>query len=82
MTYSERELEIAYCVGLMGQKGITVDKLSEDLKTAQETIDKLKEMLLDLRHETIYCDCEFVMIMRDQESQRAYCSECKKEVIE
>lgn len=29
---------------------------------------------------TKYCDCEFVMIMRDRDTDVPYCSECKKEV--
>jgi hypothetical protein len=29
-----------------------------------------------------YCECKFVMIMRDQETDKAYCSRCKKEVNE
>jgi hypothetical protein len=29
-----------------------------------------------------YCQCSFAMIRRDQETQIAYCFECKKEIDE
>jgi len=29
-----------------------------------------------------YCECEFVMIMRNQETQIGYCAQCEKEVNE
>ncbi len=39
--YTEREFEIAYCVGLLNRP-LTMDELSVELKTAQEKIDRLK----------------------------------------
>lgn len=32
--------------------------------------------------ETKHCECDFAMIQRDQETQKAYCFECKKEINE
>lgn len=39
--YTERELEIAYCVGLMNRM-LTMDELSIELQTAREKLDTLK----------------------------------------
>lgn len=49
--YTERELEIAYCVGLLGQQDITIDKLSEDLNAAPDKLKQLKTMILQLRQD-------------------------------
>jgi hypothetical protein len=40
--YSERELEIAYCTGLLNRH-LTIDELAIEIKDAQFQIDRLKE---------------------------------------
>jgi len=47
--YTEREIELAYCVGLLNQKDFTMDKLGEDLKVAPDKLKQLKAMILELR---------------------------------
>lgn len=42
--YTERELEIAYCIGLLN-RGLTMDELSEALKSAKEKLHNLKEAI-------------------------------------
>lgn len=42
--YTERELEIAYCIGLLNRM-LTMDELSVELKTAQKKIDLFKQSL-------------------------------------
>jgi len=42
LMFTERELEIAYCIGLLNRM-LTMDELSIELKTAQEKINNLKE---------------------------------------
>jgi hypothetical protein len=51
--YSARELEIAYCLGLLNRKGQTIDELSAHLTDVQDSnkVDQLKKFIQDLRAE-------------------------------
>lgn len=42
--YTERELEISYCIGLLNRM-LTMEELSIELKTAQDKINRLKESI-------------------------------------
>ncbi len=42
--YSERELEIAYCTGLLNRH-LTIDELDIEIKDAQFQIDRLKKVI-------------------------------------
>lgn len=39
-----------------------------------------EEILNAIKESLPYCDCNFVIIMRDEDSGKPYCSECKKEI--
>jgi len=45
--FTERELEIAYCSGLLNQKELTIDKLSNQLK--DEKFGMIMEFILSIR---------------------------------
>jgi len=47
--FTERELEIAYCVGMLNQKDVTIDTLSDQLSVAPEKFEMLKEWIKGLR---------------------------------
>jgi hypothetical protein len=41
--FSRQDMENMFCAGLLNQKGVTTDSLSEQLKSAQDRIDKFIE---------------------------------------
>lgn len=52
--FSRREMEAMFCYGLLNQQDVTVDKLSEQMKTMdQDKIDKIIETIKAMRHEKI-----------------------------
>lgn len=61
------------------------------LSHGRESIQHLEELKRILvarlipeakEEKTKYCDCNFVMLMRDEATQKAYCAKCNKEVNE
>jgi len=52
----------------------------DERKLLQELLSD--QICKDLIEEMKYCECNFAMITRDEETQKAYCMECKKEIKE
>ena len=57
------------------------DRYDERERRDKEQIDD-RQQPDDRVEQQRYCDCGFVMIMRNQETQIPYCSECGLEVKE
>jgi hypothetical protein len=58
---------------------LIIETMSKEKKELKETTNP---PLLIADVSKSYCECSFVMIRRDQKTQKAYCFECKKEVQE
>ena len=40
--FTERDIEVAFCLGLLNQSEITIDKLADQFTSAREKIDRIK----------------------------------------
>jgi hypothetical protein len=47
--FTRRDIEIAFCTGLLNQHEVTTDSLEEQLKTARDKIEKLIEFIRVLK---------------------------------
>jgi hypothetical protein len=52
--YSERQLEAAYCIGVINQDDLTMDKLAEQSKTMKDKFELVKEFVKQI--DKTYCD--------------------------
>ena len=78
--FAKRIAQIAWANGdyCVRRKLELVNRLETDI--GMIPLSDLKIELYTLKEQ--YCSCNFVMIMRDTDTDTPYCSECKKEVKE
>lgn len=67
-----REAAIDDCVSIIDDNDYRLNSLRDH--------EEVRANLLNLKEKK--CQCSFAMIRRDQETQKAYCFECKKEIEE
>jgi hypothetical protein len=53
-----------------------------DLEECQNSPSKKVAILHLIEEPKKYCDCEFIMLMRDSKTDIAYCANCEREVLE
>lgn len=78
--FAKRITQIAWANGVycIKRKLELVNRLETDI--GMIPLSDLKIELYTLKEQ--YCSCNFVMIMRDTDTDTPYCAECKKEVKE
>ena len=64
----------------LGQEQI--DDLLAKMGILNEYVQEQLRLFAVVGQSEQFCSCSFVMIMRDSETDVAYCSECKREVNE